>query len=72
MAKTQPKVDSKRVAAALGAEPVGDRSLRPLDIIDVRERLQRQVGQDPWLDEPWTPEEQAVIDEGEKGEAEDW
>lgn len=39
----EPKVDSKRVAEALGAVPVGDPSSRPLDIIDVRERLLEQV-----------------------------
>ena len=41
--RVEPKVDPKRVAEALGAVPVGARSSKPLDIIDVRERLKNQV-----------------------------
>lgn len=40
----QRKIDPNRVAKALGAEPVGTRSTRPLDIIDVREGLKKVLG----------------------------
>jgi hypothetical protein len=39
--KLQRKIDSTRVAKALGAEPVGIRSPRPMDIFDVRESLKK-------------------------------
>jgi len=45
--KMERKVDPKRVAAALGAKPVGARSPKPLDIVDVREGLKRVVRSKP-------------------------
>jgi hypothetical protein len=45
--KSERKVDLKRVAAALGAVPVGAHSSKPLDIIDVREGLKRVIGPKP-------------------------
>ena len=45
--KMERKVDPKRVAAALGAKPVGARSSRPLDILDVREGLKKVLAPKP-------------------------
>ena len=36
----EPRIDPADLAKALGAEPVGERSDRPLDILDVRHTLQ--------------------------------
>lgn len=45
--KLQKKIDPNRVAKAIGAEPVGIRSPRPMDIIDVRESLKKVLAPKP-------------------------
>jgi hypothetical protein len=42
-------IDPADLAKALGAEPVGERSEKPLDILDVRHELQNMArkGKDP-------------------------